>query len=129
MPDIYIFNLSGASIAKIAINSLSVSGVPLKGWGPALPYEPVSLGVPRSSIPANLNPNPAFSQAPEGGANLVYIAWANNNYVTFTVLPSLLETQILEDYLLYVAPSQSILFDQFGTWVQTYHPTVMAITS
>jgi hypothetical protein len=129
MPDVYIFNLSGANITKITINSVSVPNMPLKGWGPAVPYEPLSVVVPRSSLPANQNPNPAFSQSGAAGANVVYVTWANNNYVNFTVLPSLLETQILEDYLLYVAPAQSILFDQFGTWVQAYHTTAMATPS
>jgi hypothetical protein len=134
MPNVYIFNQSGAAIVNVTINSINVASVaatPLAGWNtvPATPYSALAVAIPRSAYPANLNPVPAFSQSPGAGANLVHVAWANNNFVTFTVDPSLLESQILMDYVLYIAPKQAILFDQFGTKIQEYPTTPAALTA
>jgi hypothetical protein len=131
MPSVYIFNQSGAPIANVTINSITVAAIsttPLAGWNtvPATPSSALSVAIPRSAYPANLNPNPAFSQTSQ---NLVHVAWANNNFVNFTVDPALLESQILMDYVLYIAPKQAILFDMFGTKIQEYPMTPAALTA
>jgi len=132
MANVYVFNLSQQPIFRLMVNGIPatslVSGVatpismtnPLAGWSTVAPtnYQPNGIPIPRSPLPENDNPNPAFSQVT---VNQILAEWeGGNQLVQFNVDMSDLNPPINEDYLLYIAVTQSILFDQFGTTVYTY---------
>jgi hypothetical protein len=133
MANVYVFNLSENPIIMLNINNKPattvVSGTatpisatnPIGGWGAGEPYQPVGISVPRSPYPSNLNPNAAFSQAgPPNPANEVSVIWGNSaQSFQFNIQMKGQNDPLNEDYLLYIATSQAILFDEFGTSIFT----------
>lgn len=131
MANVYVFNLSENPIIMLNINNkpatTMVSGAatpisasnPIAGWGGGEPYQPVGISVPRSPLPSNLNPSAAFSQAgPPNPSNQVSVIWGNSGQnFQFNIQMKGQNDPLNEDFLLYIATSQAILFDQFGTAV------------
>lgn len=128
--NVYIFNLSGNNINILEINGVPANitaaggtnpvskANPLTNWGTTAPYQPNGLPVPRSPLPADTNPNPAF--ADRDPTNTVHVIWDTSSvHFDFSLSMMGRDQSLREDFLLYISTTQAILFDMYGTSLQT----------
>ena len=135
MSNIFIFNLSANPIVVLHINgnpinvgTTAISAAnPLPGWSTtaAKHYQPNGAPVSRSPDSPTSSGNigkPVFSQKTP---NEVFVEWGVSNQTSqFRVDMQKLPTPndpLNEDFLLYIAIKQSVLFDEYGT-AQAYYP-------